>query len=116
MFAVRTFKGVELNLELYKGSTVRSYEMELLEDDCSAMDLSIYDQIEIKIYSKRGGTVLEEYSIGNGIEFNSPEDNFIYWTAGDFNDLPRLEYYIDGKGILASGQKDLLFYGISDLK
>lgn len=116
MFAVKTFKGAELNLELYKDSTVRSYEMEMLEDDCSAMDLTIYEDIQIKIYSKRGGTVLLEYALGDGIEFNSPEDNFIYWTAGDFEDLPRLEYYIDCKGILSNGQKDLLFYGISDLK
>ncbi len=119
MFAINTFKGAELNLVHNKGTDIREYQIEFLNDDCTAMDISIYEEIEINIYVKKNGTLLLAYSTDDEAEisYNSPEDNFIYWNVPDedFEELFPLPYYHECRGILSTGQKDLLFYGISNL-
>lgn len=118
MYAVKTFKGAQLDLQHFKGATVRGYEIEFLEDDCSPMDTSGYVDIVINVRHKAGGTIINTYSVLNGdIVFGSP-DSVVYWTveSEDFEDLPRLEYYHECFGIFSNDQKDALFYGVSDLK
>ncbi len=119
MFAINTFKGAELNLVHSKGTDIREYQIEFLNDDCAAMDISIYDEIQIIIYAKKNGTQLLIYSTNDEAEisYNSPEDNFIYWNVegADFEGLYCLPYYHECRGITSEGKKDLLFYGISNL-
>ena len=118
MYAVKTFKGAQLDLTHFKGATIRDYEIEFLNDDCTAMELGLYSNIIINIRYKEGGTLINSYSALDGeITFNNPKDQFIYWTveSEDFEEIPRLEYFQECFGVLSNGQKDLLFHGISDL-
>ena len=115
MYAVSTFKGAQLDLKHFQGGTIRAYEIELLNDDCTALDAGLYVDIELNVRHKQGGTLINAYSLLTGDITKT--DNFIYWTAEleDFEDIPRLEYFHECLGVLSNGQKDLLFKGISDL-
>lgn len=119
MSALKTHKGAELSLEIYKGKSVVDYWFDLFEDDDSDMDLSNYEDIIMTFYSKRGGTVIATFDLDEGL---SVSGNRISWNASfDDMDLFRLSltYYHECHGVIGTtqspaiddGQKEVLFYG-----
>lgn len=108
-----TYKGARLDLQLYKGKAIIDYEIQVFNDDGTDFDLSVYDDIFIKIFEKKHGTLIYEYSIGSGIE--DPTDNIISWSANDIIKRPKF-YYMECYGILGSPeQEELIFHGVSEI-
>ncbi len=117
MHSFKTYKGSNKDLVHYKGATINEYLISILQQDCTPFDLSVYDDIIFSIYSKRDGTLLKWYSLlEDDINLSSPEGSFLLTILkNEFNDLIRLDYYHDCFGILPNDEKDLLFYGVSQL-
>jgi hypothetical protein len=108
----KTYKGSRLDLQHYKGKDIINYEFEILNDDGTAYDLSIYDDIIIKFFEKRHGTLLEFWDLTDGINLASPVDNFIDWTA-NIDYRPKF-YYHECYGTIGT-QEELLFHGVSEV-
>ena len=113
MSALKTYKGSMLNLENYKGESVIDYYFDILEDDDSASDLTVYESITLSIFAKRGGTLIDLFDNNSGLTIAG---NRVTWNASKarMDQFQRLVYYphIVGKR-KTGGQEDVLFYGNS---
>lgn len=109
----KTFTGGRLDLEHFKRYPIVDHEFEVLNDDCTAKDFSVFDGVELRLYAKQGGKLLFTVDMLDGD--NSPSDNFIYLNTADFEDLrgPR-EYWHECVGLSGSPEVgELIFYGVS---
>lgn len=124
MSVIKTHKGAELNLQHYKGKSVVDFEFEMLDDDANALDLSIYSEIHLNVYAKRGGTLMSEFDLTDGLTVS---DNIITWNApktwlDDYH--VGIVYFHHCYGVISedlspsspnAGQEDLLFYNNSEV-
>lgn len=122
MSVIKTHKGAELNLEHYKGKSIVDFEFEMLDDEDEALDLTVYSNIFLKIYAKRGGTEIDSFDYNSGLTVVS---NIISWDVDKVRmDLYRigLTYYHHCYGVLdiagneLVSREDLLFYGNSPVR
>lgn len=110
----KTFTGGRLNLIHKKGYPIVQHEFEILNDDCTAKDLSGTDGVYFKLFAKAGGKLLVTIDMSAGD--NSPDDNFIY--LDDDSDItsqraPR-EYWHECYAVSGSPEvSELLFDGVS---
>ncbi len=105
----RAYAGQRLDLEIYKGKLVNGYLIDIYNDDDTAKDLSIYDNVFLKIFQKQHGTEVETFETDDGLEIT---DNTIGWTAtDDQTDLRPKYYWGECFGELANGN-ELIFYGV----
>lgn len=112
----KTYKGARLDLQHYKGKTISGYEIEVLNDDNTEFDLSIYDDIVLKVFQKIHGTEILSYDLTDGIVLNSPVDNIITWVApmAGLNIRPKF-YYHECYGVFDDGEEELIFHGVSQV-
>lgn len=118
MNVLKTIKGDELNLRHYKGKSVVDYWFDMLEDDGTEVDLSVYSNIKLEVFAKRGGTLIDSFDNNSGLKITG---NRINWNASKSRmDVFRsgLTYYHHMIGTLEgadAGQQDVLFYGNSEM-
>lgn len=113
-----------MNLKHYKGKSIVDFEFEMLDDDGDALDLSIYSEIYLKVYTKRGGTELSSFDLTDGL---SVFDNVITWNAAkNWTDDYHigLTYFHHCYGVISeflspananAGEEDVLFYNNSEV-
>lgn len=117
MSAFKTYKGGRLDLEHYRGVNIIAYEFDITNDDDTAFDLSIYDDIIIKVYEKIHGTLKLSFDFQGGISTDSPSSSGkIYWNATRTQTgLRPKTYYHECYGTKQSGViHELLFHGVSE--
>lgn len=111
----KTYRGGRLDLEFYKGKGSFDYEVEVLNDDDSEFDLSVYDDILLKFFHKIHGTEVLEMSFNDGqVTVYSPADNFVILNvlATTINIRPK-EYWYECYGIRSEdGEPELIFFGV----
>lgn len=56
----RLHKGAELAFEDYVGTSIVDFSAELLNDDCTVMDTSVYEDFIWSVFYKRGGSLATE--------------------------------------------------------
>jgi hypothetical protein len=119
MSVFKTYKGARIDLQHYKGKSIEGYEFEVFDNDDTAFDLSAYDDIIIKIFEKRHGTELLEFSEGNGdVERDSPAGNSITWHASMTSmDLFPKFYYHECYGVIDESPEvnELIFHGVFEM-
>lgn len=115
MSAFKTYKGGRLDLEHYKGKTISSFEVDVFNDDDTAMDLDVYDDIKIKIYEKIHGTLVLTSDFQSGVSTDSPAGNTIYWTVSKISTSIRPKFYWhECYGSKQSGAiEELIYQGVS---
>lgn len=111
----KTFRGGRLDLQFYKGMTTMDYEVEVLNDDESEFDLTVYDDIKLKILHKIHGTVVLTLGMEAGeITLYSPSDNFVIINVSDTQIVLRpKEYWYTCYGVRDDDEQELIFYGIA---
>lgn len=120
MTVYKTYKGTRLDLQYYIGKLTQEFIVQVFNDDGTDFDLSVYDDIILKIFHKQHGTVVLTFSIGAGdgsISLASPVDNDIYhYLSGVLlNSLRKKEYYQECYGVLSNQEQELIYHGIADL-
>ena len=115
MSAFKTYKGGRLDLDHYRGMTISSFEVDVFNDDDTAMDLDVYDDIIVKIYEKIHGTLVITSDFQSGISTDSPAGNTIYWTTSFTSMTIRPKYYWhECYGTKQNGAvKELIYQGVS---
>lgn len=111
----KTYRGGRLDLEFYKGKGTFDYEVEILNDDESEFDLSVYDDIFLKFFHKIHGTEVLEMSLNDGqLSVYSPPDNIVIINSlsGTVDIRPK-EYWQECYGVRSEdGEPELLFFGV----
>ena len=104
----KTYKGSRLNLEIYQGKSSIDYEIEVLNDDGSDFDLSVYSSIVAKIFYRKGGDLIISPTI-------SDSGNILYLDVlkAQSGALQTREYWIEIYGvlILPLDEEELITYG-----
>jgi hypothetical protein len=104
----KTYKGTELDLEFYQGKSSIDYPIEMLNDDDTDYDLSIYSSLVCKVFYRQHGEEIVTLTISN-------TDNFIYLdaTKAQTEALQTREYFYEIYGVLISpvNEQELLTYG-----
>lgn len=54
-------------LEDYVGTSIVDFAVELENDDCSDMDLTVYSNFHWEIFAKRGGTLIQSWDLNSGV-------------------------------------------------
>ena len=105
----KTYKGTELNLEVYQGKSTIDYPIEMLNDDDTAYDMTNFSSIVAKVYYRQHGEEIVTLTVSN-------TDNFIYFDAlkAQTSALQTREYFYEMYGVLVSpvSEQELLTYGI----
>lgn len=106
MKTYRTYRGVELNLEAYKGRSSIDYEIEVTFDDGSPYDLSIYSQLLCKVFYRKGFTEIVTPTV-------TSSDNVVLLNITDAQSelLQQRDYYYEIYGVIGS-ETELIAYGI----
>lgn len=107
MASYKTFKGSELNLETYQGKSSIDYEIEVLNDDGTEFDLSIYIDLVCTVFYRQHGEVIISPTVTN-------TENFILLDAlmAQTSGLQTREYFYELHGVLASDEEELITYGV----
>jgi hypothetical protein len=109
MSTYRTYKGARLDLEIYQGKSTIDYPIEVLNDDDSAYDMTIYSSIVAKVFYRKHGEEIDTLTITNSL-------NVLYLDAlkAETLALQTREYWMEIYGVLItpSGEEDLLTFGI----
>lgn len=71
MSVIKLHKGAELILQDYVGTSIEGFAVELLDDDCGEMDVSVYDNFIWTVFAKRGGTVIDTMDLNSGVTLNA---------------------------------------------
>lgn len=105
----KTYKGTELDLEVYQGKSTIDYPIEMLNDDDTAYDLTIYSSLVCKVFYRQHGEEIVTLTVTN-------VDNFMYLdaTKAQTAALQTREYFCEIYGILISplAEQELLTYGM----
>ena len=105
----KTYKGTELDLEVYQGKSTIDYPIEMLNDDDTAYDLTIYSSLVCKVFYRQHGEEIVTLTVSN-------TNNFIYLdaTKAQTAALQAREYFHEIYGILVSpvSEQELLAYGM----
>jgi len=105
----KTYKGTELNLEVYQGKSSIDYPIEMLNDDDTAYDFTIYSSLVAKVYYRQHGEEIVTLTVSN-------TDNFMYLDATKAQTLAlqTREYFYEIYGVLTSpaNEQELLTYGM----
>lgn len=105
----KTYKGSRLDLEIYQGKSTIDYEIEVLNDDDTEFDLSIYSSIAAKVYYRQHGELIISPTV-------SSSSNVIYLdvTLAQSGALQLREYWIEIYGVLISplAEQELITFGI----
>lgn len=105
----RTYKGARLDLETYQGKSSIEYDIEVLNDDGTATDLSIYSSIVTKIFYRQHGEEIVSPT-------TTDTDNVVYvtYTKAQTLALQTREYWQEIYGILIDpvSEQELITYGI----
>lgn len=111
----KTYKGGRLDLEFYKGKATINYEVEVFNDDGTEFDLSVYDDIKLKIFHKIHGTLVITLGMDAGeISVSSPSDNIVYLDLSDTQtDLRPKEYWYECYGVREDDEQELIFLGVA---
>lgn len=115
MSAFKTYKGGRLDLESYKGMTIYFFAIDLFNNDGTEASLSPYQDIRIKLYQKKHGTLIASFDFQTGVSTDSPANNTIYWNATlDEMDLRPKTYWTECHGLKNTNPliKELLFNGV----
>lgn len=101
-----TYKGARLDLESYQGKSTLDYEIEILNDDGTEFDFSVYDSIACKLYYRRKGELIISPTV-------STSDNLILLdlTLAQTTALQAREYWYECYGVDGSEQ-ELIVYGV----
>jgi hypothetical protein len=109
MASYKTFKGTQLDLEIYQGKSTIDYPVEMLNDDGTAYDLSVYSSIVCKVYYRQHGEEIVTLTVTN-------VSNFLYLdtTKAQSAALQAREYFYECYGVLTSpaNEQELLIYGV----
>lgn len=111
----KVFTSARLDLDIFKGVyEIIDFQFEVLNDDCTARDMSDSSGVFFKVLSKKNGKQL----LNIEMEINASPDNYIYLSdGGEIVALrhPRTYWYecysIEG----SPEQPVLLFYGNLEL-
>jgi len=104
----KTYKGSRLNLEIYQGKSSIDYEIEVLNDDGSNFDLTVYSSILARVFYRKGGDLILSPTISN-------TGNVLYLDVlkAQSAALQTREYYYQIYGVLVSpvNEEELITYG-----
>lgn len=111
---IKTYRGARLDLEFYKGKATIDYEVEVFNDDESEFDLSVYDDIRLKIFHKIHGTEVIDLGMSDGeIQVYSPADNVVIINVSDsLIDIRPKEYWYECYGVREDDEQELIFFGV----
>ena len=107
MSTYKTYQGSRLDLEAYQGKATIDYEIEVLKDDGTAFDFSIYSSIAFRVFYRKHGdlslspTVTES---GNSL--------LLDLTIAQSASLQAREYWYECYGVYADSEEELIAYGI----
>lgn len=104
MKTFRTYRGVELNIEAYKGKSSIDYEIEVTYDDGSPFDLENYGSVVCKVFYRKGFTEILTPTV-------TVSDNFVILdlTVAQTVALQQREYYYEIYGVSGSEQELITF-------
>ncbi len=109
MASYKTFKGTQLNLETYQGKSSIDYEIEVLNDDGTEFDLSIYSAIVCTVYYRQHGELIISPSV-------TSVENFVLLdvTKAQSGALQTREYFYELHGVLIvpASEQELITYGV----
>lgn len=109
MSSYKTYKGTELNLEVYRGKSTIDYPIEILNDDNTEFDLSVYSSLVCKVFYRQHGEEIVTLTVTN-------TNNFLYLDTMKAQSaaLQSREYFYEIYGVLTSpaNEQELLTYGI----
>lgn len=102
----KTYKGERLDLEFYQGKSTIDYEIEVLNDDGSDFDFTVFDSIDLSVkYRQHGEEIISE-------EVDT-QDNYILLsiTKEQSESLQTREYWYE---IYATDgvEEELVVYGL----
>lgn len=104
----KTFKGSRLNLEIYQGKSSIDYEIEVLNDDGSDFDLTVYSSVVFSVYYRQHGDLIVSPTI-------TSSGNVLYLdvTLAQSAALQTREYFYECYGVLVSplSEQELITYG-----
>jgi len=105
----QTFKGARLDLECYQGKSTIQYEIEVLNDDGTDLDFSVYSSILCKVFYRKGGDLI----ISPDVDENEPLI-LLTLTKSQTAGLQTREYYMEIYGVLVDpvNEEELLTFGI----
>jgi hypothetical protein len=102
-------------LEMYVDTSIVNFAVELEEDDCSDMDLTVYNNFEWSFLAKRGGTVIDSFDLNSGITRLSNVITLNQSLARSMIYRKGLTYYHQLTATYASGgEKEVLLFGSLD--
>lgn len=115
MTSFKTYKGKRLDIQHYIGKSIIEFEFQIFDYNDNEVDLSLYSDIQIRMFQKKHGTLIHTSDLDSGITLGSPDYN-IFWSVlrADLN-LIEKPYYHECVGVLDDGEEDLLFHGISEM-
>lgn len=116
MSAIKTYKGSELNLKHYQGQSIVGYWFDILEDDGTDTDLTIYNSIRFQVYAKRNGTLLKTCDNNSGLSILGSRVTLNISKLYTSIFRKGLTYYHHMIGIRkVSGETDVIFFGNSEM-
>ncbi len=115
MSAIKTYKGGELNLKHYQGQSIVDYWFDMIEDDDSDSDLSVYSEIQFQLFAKRNGTLIRSVDNNSGLTITGSRVNMDIVKVYMSLFRSGLTYYHHMIGVMADGQTDVLFFGNSEM-
>lgn len=71
MSVIKLHKGAELILQDYAGTSIVDFSIELLDDNCEAMDVSVYEDFLWEVFAKRGGTLIDNMDLNSGVSISA---------------------------------------------
>ena len=103
----KTYKGARLDLEFYQGKSTIDYEVEVLNDDGSELDFSVFDSVEFKLFYRQHGELVISPTV-------TTSDNFLELTLtkAQTTALQLREYWYEVYGIFPDDEEELICTGI----
>lgn len=109
MPSYQTFKGARLDLEIFQGRSTIDYEIEILNDDGTEFDFSIYSSKVFQIYYRPHGEAITTFTV-------TTTENFVLFDALKAQTalLQTREYWYECYGVLISplSEHELITFGI----
>lgn len=102
---MKTYKGTNLDLEFYQGRSTIDYEIEVLNDDGTAFDLTVYSSIVAKVYYRKHGEEILTPTVTNSANVLMLDLTKTQTTA-----LQAREYWYEIYGVISS-ENELICYG-----
>ena len=104
-----TYKGSRLDLEFYQGKSTIDYEIEVVNDDGSEFDLSIYSSVVCELRYRQHGDLIISPTLTTSVNFL-----LVDLTKAQSSALQTREYFYECYGVTVTpaSEHELICFGI----